>query len=109
MPARSGVADDAASAPIVQGGGSKSISADRLVPSLEGFGIVLGRPDLTVARLSEEHTVLTAVEHTGLDVGDRVAIVPTHACTTVNLHSELLYAGATPQPHWEPVSARGWP
>ncbi len=88
--------------------GSKSISADRIVPALEGFGIVLGHPGLTVARLSEEHTVLTAVESTGLEVGDRVAIVPAHACTTVNLHPYLLTFAENGKVAWEPVAARGW-
>jgi D-serine deaminase-like pyridoxal phosphate-dependent protein len=88
--------------------GSKSISADRIVPTLEGFGIVLGRPDLAVARLSEEHTVLTATEGTGLEVGDRVAIIPGHACTTVNLHPYLLTFAEHGKVTWEPVAARGW-
>jgi D-serine deaminase-like pyridoxal phosphate-dependent protein len=88
--------------------GSKSLSADRIVPAMEGFGIVLGHPDLSVARLSEEHTVLTAPENTGLAVGDRVAIVPGHACTTVNLHPYLLTFAASGKVTWEPVAARGW-
>ena len=88
--------------------GSKSLSADRLVPALDGFGIVLGHPGLTVARLSEEHAVLTAEERTGLDVGDRVGIVPGHARTTVNLHPYLLAFGEDGGVTWEPVAARGW-
>jgi len=88
--------------------GSKSISADRIVAALEGFGIVLGLPDLTVARLSEEHTVLTARGETGLVVGDRVAIIPAHACTTVNLHPYLLAFDPGGRARWEPVDARGW-
>jgi D-serine deaminase-like pyridoxal phosphate-dependent protein len=88
--------------------GSKSISADRIVPALDGYGIVLGRPDLAVARLSEEHAVLSATGRTGLKVGDRVAIVPTHVCTTVNLHPYLLTFGVGDQVRWEPVTARGW-
>ena len=88
--------------------GSKSLSADRLVTVQEGFGIVLGHPGLTVARLSEEHAVLTAEEQTGLKVGDRVAIVPGHVCTTVNLHPYLLALGEDGRVTWEPVAARGW-
>jgi D-serine deaminase-like pyridoxal phosphate-dependent protein len=88
--------------------GSKSFSADRIVPAMTGFGIVLGHPRLEVARLSEEHTVLTAVESTGLEVGDRVAIVPAHACTTVNLHPYLLTFAESGKVTWEPVAARGW-
>lgn len=88
--------------------GSKSISADRIVPSLDGYGLVLGHPGLVVARLSEEHTVVTARERTGLQVGDRVAVLPAHACTTVNLHPYLLVFDETDRVRWEPVDARGW-
>src|SRR5438094_254119 len=38
--------------------GSKTIAADLRVSGLNGYGIILGREDLTVARLSEEHGVL---------------------------------------------------
>ena len=67
-----------------------------------------GHPDLSVARLSEEHTVLTAAESTGLEVGDRVAIIPCHVCTTVNLHPYLLTFAEIGKVTWEPVAARGW-
>jgi co-chaperonin GroES (HSP10) len=42
-----------------------------------------------------------------LKVGDRVVVIPAHACTTANLHPGLLFIGAG-EPRWEPVSARGW-
>ncbi len=88
--------------------GSKSISADRLVAALNGYGIVLGHPHLTVARLSEEHAVLTAETRTGLGVGDRVVVIPAHVCTTVNLHPYLLAFNAAGAARWDPVAARGW-
>lgn len=88
--------------------GSKSLSADRLVPRLEGYGLILGHPELTLARLSEEHGVVTAAGATGLAVGDRVAVVPAHACTTVNLHQFLLTFDAAGKVAWDPVAARGW-
>lgn len=92
----------------VMDAGSKVLSADLRVPGLTGFGIVLGKPQLTVARLSEEHAVLTAVEGTGLSIGDLVVIIPTHACTTVNLNSELAVLHADGTVRWQPVDARGW-
>jgi D-serine deaminase-like pyridoxal phosphate-dependent protein len=84
--------------------GSKALSADLRVPGLDGHGIVLGRPGCRLEQLSEEHGVLVGEDLPGL--GERVVVVPAHACTTVNLHPELLFAG--PAPHWEPVAARGW-
>ena len=91
--------------------GSKSISADRTVAALGGYGLILGHPHLVVERLSEEHAVLTVAAGgaTGLRVGDRVAVVPAHVCTTVNLHAALLcFDGRRGQSYWEAVDARGW-
>ncbi|CAN5145014.1 DSD1 family PLP-dependent enzyme [soil metagenome] len=63
--------------------GSKAISKDF------GMPVVQGKPEDRIDRLSEEHTrVLNA--HHGKCVGDRVAIVPTHGCATMNLHRQFL-------------------
>jgi len=88
--------------------GSKCLSADLRVPGMTGFGIVVGKPHLTVERLSEEHAVVTAAEGTGLTIGDLVVIVPTHACTTVNLNSELAVIGVSGEVTMQTVDARGW-
>jgi D-serine deaminase-like pyridoxal phosphate-dependent protein len=88
--------------------GSKALSADLRVGGLEGYGMVLGRDDLTVARLSEEHAVVTAPTMTGLAIGDRLIIIPAHACTTVNLHPALLLVPHRGNPQWLSIDARGW-
>jgi D-serine deaminase-like pyridoxal phosphate-dependent protein len=88
--------------------GSKALSADLRVARLNGYGMVLGRNDLTVARLSEEHAVLTAAERTRLTVGTRLIIIPSHACTTVNLHPAFLLLSGSSEARWLPVDARGW-
>src|SRR4030088_471872 len=88
--------------------GSKALSADLRVAGLEGYGMALGRDDLTVARLSEEHAVVTAPKMTGLTVGDRLVIIPAHACTTVNLHPALVLVPPSGNPQWLSIDARGW-
>jgi D-serine deaminase-like pyridoxal phosphate-dependent protein len=88
--------------------GSKALSADLRVPGTEGFGIVVGKEHLLVERLSEEHAVLSAATATGLSVGDFVLIIPTHACTTVNLHRELLVIATDGRFRRQPVDALGW-
>ena len=87
--------------------GSKALPADLRVAGLSGYGIVLGHPGLKLDRLSEEHGVLISDGPIDLRVGDRVAIIPAHACTTVNLHPALLVV-ADSESRWEPVDARGW-
>jgi D-serine deaminase-like pyridoxal phosphate-dependent protein len=88
--------------------GSKALSADLRVAGLVGYGMVLGREDLTLARLSEEHAVLTAPQQTRLAVGDRIVILPAHACTAVNLQPAFLLLSSGSQARWFPVDARGW-
>jgi D-serine deaminase-like pyridoxal phosphate-dependent protein len=88
--------------------GSKALSADLRVAGLEGYGLVVGRDDLTVARLSEEHAVVTAAAKTGLATGDRLVIIPAHACTTVNLHPGLLLVSASGSSRRLYTDARGW-
>ena len=85
--------------------GSKALSADLRAPGLEGYGMVLGRPGLRLERLSEEHGVLTGADLPA--VGERLVVLPAHACTTVNLHGRLLFAVAAGS-RWEEVGARGW-
>jgi len=87
--------------------GSKSLSADLRVGGLDGYGIVLGYEDVTVARLSEEHAVLAHPHSSSLRVGDRLAIVPAHVCTTVNLQPVVLLVSASDH-RWLAVDARGW-
>lgn len=87
--------------------GSKALSADRLVPGLNGYGLVLGRQDLRLERLSEEHGVLIADERRELEIGERVVVIPAHACTTVNLHFGVWMVAPTGA-RWDSVAARGW-
>jgi D-serine deaminase-like pyridoxal phosphate-dependent protein len=87
--------------------GSKALSADLRVAGLDSYGLVLGHEDVAVARLSEEHAVLAHPHRSSLRVGDRLAIVPAHVCTTVNLQPALLLVSARDH-RWLAVDARGW-
>ena len=81
-------------------GGRKTLSADTLVPRVNRatgsgpakpvYGFVKGRPDITVARLSEEVGIL-ALSDLGesLTVGDRLEILPVHVSLAVNLRDTL--------------------
>ena len=44
-----------------------------------------------MASLSEEHGVIRARDggRTGLQVGDRLSVVPNHVCTMINLHDAV--------------------
>lgn len=53
--------------------------------SVKGFGIVKGHPELTVYSLSEEVGKLHVDGPTDLKVGDKICIIPNHACSSANL------------------------
>jgi D-serine deaminase-like pyridoxal phosphate-dependent protein len=89
--------------------GSKTLSSDLGVAGgkLEGYGRVLGRPGLSIRRLSEEHGILPVDPDEPLAVGDRLRVVPNHACATTNLHDRLVVIrGGTVVAEWA-VAARG--
>ena len=68
-------------------GGSKAFSSDRGAHGKEmasGFGIVLGKKAI-LSRLSEEHGIMSLDPDEDLEIGDRVRIIPNHACAVVNL------------------------
>ena len=71
--------------------GAKTLSEAGAPAGLSGFGAIVGRDDLALTALSEEHGHGEALTgEVGLAVGDRVEVIPNHACTCVNLH-EVIY------------------
>jgi D-serine deaminase-like pyridoxal phosphate-dependent protein len=54
-----------------------------------GAGHLVGRPESRFSRVSEEHGVLTFPAEPGLRVGDRVQILPVHACVWSDLQPEV--------------------
>jgi D-serine deaminase-like pyridoxal phosphate-dependent protein len=69
--------------------GSKTLSSDPLRPQPGGYGWILGRRS-RVDRLSEEHGVIAVAEGERFQVGERVRVLPNHACVVANLHQRLL-------------------
>jgi D-serine deaminase-like pyridoxal phosphate-dependent protein len=56
------------------------------------YGRILDRPDIVVTRATEEHGVVIIspdVPDPGWKIGDRVRVIPNHACGTTNMHDEL--------------------
>lgn len=84
--------------------GSKVLTSDLL--GLTGHGTVLGRPDLAIDQLSEEHGRLVSEGPIDLRVGDRLRIVPNHACVVTNMVDAVHVLGAGGVEAW-PVVARG--
>jgi D-serine deaminase-like pyridoxal phosphate-dependent protein len=93
---------------VVLDGGSKAIAAERMNPRSVDFGLVEGHPELAVSRLYEEHGIVTGEGASALHVGDRVRVIPNHACTAANLHERLYVVdGEEVVDTWE-VGPRHW-
>jgi D-serine deaminase-like pyridoxal phosphate-dependent protein len=69
--------------------GSKTLSSDPLRPVAGGYGQLLGRRS-RIEKLSEEHGVIDVVEGESFRVGERLTILPNHACVVANLHDRLV-------------------
>lgn len=90
--------------------GSKALSSDPIrAGGRDGFGELLDRPEVTVARMSEEHGVLDLSRTDWRPrVGERVRVVPNHVCVSVNLQT-VVYGirGEAVERAW-PIEVRGW-
>jgi D-serine deaminase-like pyridoxal phosphate-dependent protein len=85
--------------------GSKCLSSDR-GPD-DGMGLILEAPGSTVVQLNEEHAYVRMGEGDSLELGQRVRVVPNHACVVSNLFDELVLERAgQPEGSWR-VAARG--
>lgn len=72
--------------------GSKALSKDRrdaaTVLATPGFGYVIEHPEAVISSLSDEHGVVTQGAE-GMSIGERVRIIPNHACPVSNLVDEV--------------------
>jgi len=89
--------------------GSKSLSSDRVAPSIgEGHGLILEYPDAIIERLNEEHGILDLTHSARKPaIGERVRIVPNHVCVVTNLHDEVVTMRNGLVEAILPVAARG--
>ncbi len=91
---------------VVIDAGSKSLSSDTL--GLAGFGAVAGHEDVMVTGLSEEHGVIELGAPSDWPrIGERLRIVPNHACVVSNLFDIVHLVGADGETEAVPVAARG--
>lgn len=86
--------------------GSKTLSSDPLRPRPGGHGKILGRRS-RLDKLSEEHGVVAVEGGEVFKVGERVRILPNHACVVTNLHDRLWGVRGDVVEEELPVAARG--
>ncbi|PKR51445.1 D-TA family PLP-dependent enzyme [Thalassospira povalilytica] len=68
--------------------GSKVLTSDLL--GLDGYGYVVGHPDVAVVGLSEEHGILHFdAGLTPFEIGERIEIIPNHVCVVSNMLDQV--------------------
>jgi D-serine deaminase-like pyridoxal phosphate-dependent protein len=91
---------------IILDAGSKSLSSDLL--GLTGHGAVMGNEAVIVKSLSEEHGVIELQTPSDIPrVGDRLRIIPNHACVVSNLFDRVHLIRGDELIETVPVAARG--
>ncbi len=87
--------------------GSKALNSEKGAHGrdiLEGFGTIIGKSG-TISRLSEEHGIITGGED--LFLGEKIRIIPNHACVTVNLHDMYFVVSGDSVEDILKIAARG--
>jgi D-serine deaminase-like pyridoxal phosphate-dependent protein len=88
--------------------GNKTMCTDNAADFDKTIGMVVGHPELTFNYSSEEHGRITSQSGAiNLQVGDRVRLLPNHACGMMNMHDEVYgVRGEIVEAVWK-VAARG--
>jgi len=68
--------------------GSKTLALDMLRPRPDGYGLIVGTSS-TLSGLSEEHGVVAVAAGDSFKIGQRVRVLPNHACVVSNLHDRV--------------------
>ncbi|MGH6859601.1 MAG: D-TA family PLP-dependent enzyme, partial [Phyllobacterium sp.] len=86
--------------------GSKALSSDTF--GMEGFGRIDAYPEAVITALSEEHgTIDLRACKEKPQIGDRVRIIPNHACVVSNLFDSVVLTSRGEVTEVVPVAARG--
>lgn len=78
---------------FIMDAGSKCFGLDKGAHGISltsGYGIVKGHPELVVEGLSEEVGKIRAQGQTTLKVGDKIQVIPNHACSSANMTNYLI-------------------
>jgi D-serine deaminase-like pyridoxal phosphate-dependent protein len=86
-------------------GGTKTFSSDGTVGAPGTYGMFPDRPQWTMTKMNEEHGYVKV--RSPAKIGEKVWVIPSHVCATVNMHDEIHYGrGGRVEGSWK-VAARG--
>jgi D-serine deaminase-like pyridoxal phosphate-dependent protein len=103
------VISDAVPGQVVIDAGVKALGREPIrVAEGGGYGALLDHPEVSVARMSEEHGILDLSDSLWRpEVGEQVRIVPNHACIVTHLFDAMLGVRGDIVETWWHVGARG--
>jgi D-serine deaminase-like pyridoxal phosphate-dependent protein len=87
--------------------GSKTLTSD-LAIGQTGLGQLVEHPETAIYALNEEHGYVdVSACPEPPDIGDRVTVIPNHACTTANMHDQVVLHRGGEIVDVLPTAARG--
>jgi D-serine deaminase-like pyridoxal phosphate-dependent protein len=81
---------------IVVDGGTKTFSSDG-THGAPGHGVFVDHPDWTMKKMNEEHGYVKVDDAPGTKgsvraaIGEKAWVIPSHCCSTVNMHDEIFF------------------
>ena len=87
--------------------GSKTLTTDGCGNTRSGYGRIVGRPDIRITKLNEEHGFIESSSGLHLEIGEKIAIIPNHACVLPNLTNRIYGIRNDRLERMIPVEARG--
>ncbi len=89
---------------VIIDGGTKTFSSDMGYP----MGYILEYPEAQIYQMSEEHGFVDVSNCTRRPkIGERLTVIPNHACGTLNMHNQLIgFRNEYIETQWE-IAARG--
>jgi D-serine deaminase-like pyridoxal phosphate-dependent protein len=91
-------------------GGSKTLTNDPVGYGQKGYGYILEYPEAVIYQQSEEHghvDLSACPPDRRPQIGERVTVIPNHACGTTNMHDEVVGVRKGKVEVIWPVLARG--
>lgn len=91
-------------------GGSKTLTNDAVAGDQQGYGRIVEYPSALIAMQSEEHghvDLSACAPDARPEIGERVTVIPNHACATTNMHDEVVGVRRGKVEVIWPVLARG--
>ena len=56
---------------------------------MSDHGSIVNFPELRIAQLTEEHGTIISEQNTNLEIGQKIQIIPNHACVVTNMLDEV--------------------